>query len=219
VDLEPQLIDLPRLGGPDPPALPQEPGELEVSYVHSRAKGDAEDYNQVVGNDTGLGEDVAGFLDYDVRDAVKVNGPLAAAALEPPARDGAVASVGNAVLRHLSDVPAGHPASASATFTVQYGRRRSLLPHGTERNDQRNEPYYNVDVGLRKDLPIKSTDLTLSIDVFNLLNDRHARHDDPDQRFERHGPANRTSASVRREDRVLGDGDRDRRGARTWRFV
>lgn len=48
--------------------------ELEVSYVHSSALEDAEDYNQIIGNDPGLTEDVYGYLDYDVRDVLKVNG-------------------------------------------------------------------------------------------------------------------------------------------------
>ena len=144
--------------------------EVEASYVYSHAEGNAEDYNQTLGNDPGLTDEEYGYLDYDVRHAVKVN-----ARLQIPRwnmrlsgtasyQSGLPYSIVNQIF--LNDRP-----QRFGTVTIGYGNLRTFYPTGA-RNDQRSEATYNLDLGLRKDLAVGRADLTLSLDVYNALNDQ-----------------------------------------------
>lgn len=144
--------------------------ELEASYVYSHAEGNAEDFNQTLGNDPGLTDEEFGPLDYDVRHALKVN-----ARLQIPRwnmrfsgtasyRSGLPYSVVNQIF--LNDLP-----KQFGTVTIGYGNLRTFYPSGA-RNDQRNEGVYNLDLGTRKDVAVGRWDLTLSLDIFNVLDDQ-----------------------------------------------
>lgn len=144
--------------------------ELDASYVYSRAQGDAEDYNQALGNDPGVTDSEYGFLDYDVRHVVKVN-----ARAQLPRWNmrisGAVtyqSGLPYSITRQVfvPDVP-----QRFGTVSIGYGNLRTLYTTGA-RNDQRNRGAYNVDLGLRKDFALGRLDLTTSLDVFNALDDR-----------------------------------------------
>jgi hypothetical protein len=144
--------------------------EVEASWVHSRAEGNGEDYNQSLGNDPGLSENELGYLSYDMRDVVKVN-----ARAQIPRWNVRVSTA----LSYQSGTPYSvrfgqfQPdlPQRFGNVTIGYGRMRTVYPTGA-RNDQRNLGYYNVDLGFRKDFAVKSAALTLSLDVFNAINDR-----------------------------------------------
>ena len=48
--------------------------QLEGSYTYSRAVGAAEDFQSVLGNDPSIVQNEFGYLDYDQRHVVKLNG-------------------------------------------------------------------------------------------------------------------------------------------------
>jgi hypothetical protein len=48
--------------------------QMQASYTYSRAQGDAEDFQSRLGNDPSTIENEAGYLDFDQRHVVKVNG-------------------------------------------------------------------------------------------------------------------------------------------------
>jgi hypothetical protein len=145
--------------------------ELEASYVFSHGEGSAEDYNQTLGNDPGLTDMEYGDLDYDVRHVVKVNGRL-----EIPRwnmRLSGTASYQSGLPYSIVDqVFMNDRPQRFGTVTIGYGNLRTFYPTGA-RNDQRNDASYNLDLGLRKDVAAgRTTDLTLSLDIYNVLDDQ-----------------------------------------------
>src|SRR4029453_9713861 len=125
---------------------------------------------QTLGNDPGLTDEEFGPLDYDVRHALKVN-----ARLQIPRwnmrfsgtasyRSGLPYSVVNQIF--LNDLP-----KQFGTVTIGYGNLRTFYPSGA-RNDQRNEGVYNLHLGTRKDVAGGRWGLTLSLDIFNVLDDQ-----------------------------------------------
>ena len=149
--------------------------QLNGSYTWSEAIGDAEDFNQVLGNDRSLILEERGFLSYDQRHAVKVN----ATTVLPWA--------GGVRLGVAASWQSGLPYSSSSLeplFDAQipFGnlglpepRSRTLYVDG-QRNDRRNESWWNVDLHVAKELSSKGgLDMRLSADVLNVLNDDSLR--------------------------------------------
>jgi hypothetical protein len=154
--------------------------ELRASYTWSEALGQAEEYNQSLGDDLTNAEDEFGPLSYDVRHQVKVSGRL----LVPwyggirlggflTYRTGTPYSIIEQEV--VPDFPLyldeGFlpknllPSNPRALTTV-----RTFFPTG-QRNDQRNPAVWNIDVNAQKEFMIGDVRATVQFDIFNLLND------------------------------------------------
>ncbi len=144
--------------------------ELQASYVYSVSRGDAEDFNQSLGDDPTTLEDEKGYLSTDQRHVIKVN-----TTMEIPAwnvRLGALVTWASGlpysiVLRDTS-IDANNPYIGMEWGTKP--RFRTTYP-SHQRNDQRNASYWNFDLRAQKDIPIKKTMISVFMDIFNVLND------------------------------------------------
>jgi outer membrane receptor protein involved in Fe transport len=143
--------------------------QMEASYTWSRAIGDAEDYNQIEGDDRTTAQDERGFLSYDRRHAVKVN----ATTITPWGF-----RLGGAV-QWLSGLPYSIidttlatdsiPPNYSHLLTRSQRERRVYPTH--QRNDQRNRSYWNFDVNAAREFNLKGgLNLQLRAEIFNLFN-------------------------------------------------
>jgi len=144
--------------------------ELQASYTWSCAVGDAEDFNLLLGDEQNLREDERGYLDYDQRHAVKVNfTTLMAAGFRAGLSVRWDSGLPYSLLRSLTlgfTSPPDYPFARTNAL-----RPRLRYPTG-QRNDQRNESYWTVDLRLAKDFSIgRRVDMQLSLEAFNLLND------------------------------------------------
>lgn len=142
--------------------------ELTGSYTVSRATGDAEDFDQLLGNESTLVDDERGYLSYDQRHVVRLSattlarwgvrlgGSLGWESGLPYSLQGYRRTV-------LSIPPEyGGIGDASLRQRVRYLTRR--------RNDQRNVSAWNLDVKAVKDVPISSrAHLQLTAEAFNLF--------------------------------------------------
>ena len=145
--------------------------QMEASYTWSRATGDGEDFDLLLGDDRSTLQDEKGYQSYDRRHAVKLN----ATTITPWGF-----RLGGAVLwqsglpyslleRKVSEsVPVpGYPADVSRDFTSV---RTQYITH--QRNDQRNRSYWNVDAKFVKEMNLpKGMNLQMTAEVFNLLNE------------------------------------------------
>ena len=149
---------------------------MNASYVWSKAVGDAEDFNQILGDDRSIIQDERGFLSTDQRHSVKVN----ATTIVPWA--------GGFRFGTTVQWQSGLPYSIlTQDFSVDavppiYGglaspESRTRLRYTThQRNDQRNEGWWNFDIHLAKEMSLRGgVNLQVTADVFNVLNDNTLR--------------------------------------------
>ncbi len=149
--------------------------ELNGSYTWSEVIGDAEDFNQELGDDRTTIEDERGFLSYDQTHVIKVN----ATTITPwGLRLGGAISWQSGypysiVQRRASQD--GVPPAYQGFGVPDQPRPRLLYPTG-QRNDQRNEPYWLVDMRIAKELNLRGgMNLQMSAEIFNLFNQDHLR--------------------------------------------
>jgi hypothetical protein len=150
--------------------------QMNASYTWSEAIGDAEDFNQILGNERTLFEDEYGYLSWDQRHVVKVS----AISITPWGfRLGGV-------VRWESGLPFSVLHSRLTAFSIppDYGmgdpdlRYRYRYPTG-QRNDQRNPDYWTFDMRAVKEFSLpKGVNLQLTAEVFNMLNDNTLRVDE-----------------------------------------
>jgi hypothetical protein len=144
--------------------------EMNASYTYSRAEGNGEDFLQELGDDPALRAEVDGFQSYDQRHVVKVN----ATTITPWGLRLGTAVTWQSGLPYTilaENVSDDILPPSTSHFVPQIGRIRQSYPTG-KRNDQRNIPYWNVDVKITKELRLgRQTNLQLSAEVFNLLAD------------------------------------------------
>lgn len=151
--------------------------QLDFNYTWSEAVGNAEDFTQVLGNESTLFEDEFGYLDYDQRHVAQLN----AVTVTPwGLRLGGK-------LRWESGLPYSEVVSALTLFSLppsfgNLGDRdvdlRFRYP-SRQRNDQRNPSFWTVDVRAAKDFRVGRTRaLQVSAEIFNLLNDGTVTLDD-----------------------------------------
>jgi len=148
--------------------------QMEVSYTWSKAVGDAEDFNQLLGNDRTTVEDERGPLLYDQRHVFKLN---------------SIALVGRGVrlggsIQFESGLPYSVLESGQLPDAVPppylglgqpENRLRLVYPTGA-RNDHRNPPFWTFNARVAKDMSLGSgVDLSLTMEVFNLLDDDRLR--------------------------------------------
>ncbi|HKQ62688.1 MAG TPA: TonB-dependent receptor [Candidatus Polarisedimenticolaceae bacterium] len=143
--------------------------ELDASYTWSKAVGDAEDFNQALGNERTLHDDERGLLEYDQRHVAQLNA--------------SVFTVGNfrigTTVRWESGRPYSLLASKLTIFAVppEYQnlgdravRFRLRYPTG-QRNDQRNTSFWTANLRVAREFALRRASLALSLEVFNLFND------------------------------------------------
>jgi hypothetical protein len=145
--------------------------EMQGSYVYSRAIGNAEDYLSKVGNDPSVTESEFGYLSYDQRHVVKLNG--------------SVFLPSDWQMGFVTQWASGLPYSVISRFfavdNTGYTQFRTLYGTSTAvngnaafvslpRNSERNHAVLNIDASLRKNLVIGRHAAAISLEVQNLLN-------------------------------------------------
>jgi len=145
--------------------------QMNASYTWSEAVVDAEYYRQVLGDDRTIVNDEFGYLSYDRRHSLKVN----ATTIVPWAggfRFGAAiqwqSGLPYSVLERRFIIDTIPPDYLTGSPTA-----RSRMRYITgQRNDRRNESYWNFDVHMAKELNLSGgVNMQLTADIFNLFND------------------------------------------------
>ncbi len=153
--------------------------EMNASYTYSEARGDGEDFFQVLGNDPGLRGDVYGDQSYDQRHVVKLN----ATAITPwGVRLGTAMTWQSGLPYSLLQETASKDSfptlaypSSGVGFGVQTRPRQRYVDQDGQnvaRNSARNDSYWNIDLKATKELTLGGkANLQISAEVFNLLDD------------------------------------------------
>ncbi len=147
--------------------------QMEASYTWSKAEGQAEDFDQLLGNDPTTAKDEEGFLAYDQRHAVKVN----ATTVTPWG-----VRLGGRILWEsglpYSVLVTGKEPNAVKPPPLALGlaeQRDRLIYPSKRRNDQRNEAFWTFDAQVSRDWTLRRATFSLTAEVFNLLNDHSLR--------------------------------------------
>jgi hypothetical protein len=148
--------------------------EMHASYTFSEARGTAEAFDPMLGDERTLLESRAGYQSYDQRHVFKLH-----AAVITPWHIRLGSSVAwesglpYSVLEHRVVHDAISPALAGLTHGVSVPR---LTYVSSTRNLERNDPFLNVDVRLIREFPVGSgVTIRWRVDVLNALNDRSYR--------------------------------------------
>lgn len=150
--------------------------QLAASYTWSEAIGDAEDFDQILGNERNLLDQEHGFLSYDQTHVVKVN---AMKVTRWGVRVGGVlrweSGLPFSVLQSRATIWARSPLLDAGDKSRKF---RFRYPSGV-RNDQRNPAYWNLDLRLAKEFRLdRRANMQLTVEVFNLLDDKTLRIED-----------------------------------------
>lgn len=144
--------------------------QMQASYTWSKARGDGEDFQQLLGDDRSLLTDETGFQSYDQRHVVKFN----ATTITPWGfrLGGAISWESGLPYSLLSqEISFDQAPPVIGNLGGNSGRQRRQYLTGV-RNDQRNESYWNVDAKFTKEMNLgRGLNMQLSAEVFNLLND------------------------------------------------
>ncbi len=145
--------------------------EMQASYTYSRAQGDAEDFQSRLGNDPSTVENEAGYLDYDQRHVVKLNG--------------LTFLPGGWQLGFATTWSSGLPYSALSRFfafdnagyqqfRTQFGtaavENGELVFNEEQRNSRRNHSILDLNVRASKSFVIGRSAAGLFVEAYNLLN-------------------------------------------------
>ncbi|HXV77379.1 MAG TPA: TonB-dependent receptor [Candidatus Polarisedimenticolaceae bacterium] len=145
--------------------------EMTGSYTLSEAFGDGEDFQQNLGDDRSTIEDEQGYQAYDRRHAVKV----AATSITPWGfRLGANLTWQSGLPYSLLTRQVSFDAAAPPHGTLApVGVRRQRTTYDTgQRNDQRNDSFWNLDLKLTKEMNVgRKLNMQLSAEIFNALAD------------------------------------------------
>lgn len=149
--------------------------EMSMSYAWSKAIGQAEDYNQGLGDDPTTLDDERGPLSTDQRHVVKVNGRVFIPRWGGFRIGGTVnyeSGLPYSLLRsaNVVDFPSVLGANQTGYHFVQYVSPRTVYPSG-QRNDRRNKSYWDLNLNFQKEFQLGEVKATLQADVYNLLND------------------------------------------------
>jgi hypothetical protein len=157
---------------------------MNASYVWSEAKGDAESFDSLIGDDVGTTEDEFGFLDYDQTHVVKLSGVV----FLPKNQN-----VG-AIVQWSSGLPYSVIREENSFDSFGSSFLRTIYPTG-QRNDQRNEGVWVVDLNYQKNMTFGRVSSSIGVEVQNLLNaddlrvDTYSQYDfialDSERRFGR----------------------------------
>jgi hypothetical protein len=146
--------------------------QLQASYTWSRAVGDAEEFNSYLGDDPANREAERGYLAYDRRHVVKIN----ATTITPWGfRFGASANWMSGLPYSIMQVGPSLDSVPDLYPSIVAGAMRNRTRYLTgRRNDQRNRPSLTLNAKLDKEFNLsRGQNLQLSLEVFNLLDDRN----------------------------------------------
>jgi len=144
--------------------------ELNGSYTWSEAVGNAEDFNQLLGNSIDLADTEYGYLSYDQRHVFRLN----AVTIAPKG-----IRLGGTI-RWESGLPFSFVRTSAIPFvlpeaygTIGVGGSQFNYSYPTEaRNDQRNESHWNFDARIAGNIKVsRKVEMELTAEMFNLLND------------------------------------------------
>jgi outer membrane receptor protein involved in Fe transport len=145
--------------------------QLTASYTWSQAFGDGEDFQQNLGDDRSTIEDEQGFQAYDQTHFVKVT----ATTVTPwGLRIGGSLSWQSGLPFSVLTRRVAFDAKAPPLGTLAPAEtRRTRTTYDTgQRNDQRNEAFWNLDLKLTKEFNIgRKLNMQVSAEVFNAFND------------------------------------------------
>ena len=148
--------------------------DLNASYTWSRAVGDAEDFQLILGDDRTTLDDERGSLSYDQRHVVKLN----ATTVTPWGfRLGGTVTWESGLpysmlVRQLS--ADSQPPQYLGFGAPEPRVRLHYVTH--QRNDQRNEPFWTFNVKVQKEMSLrKGRNLSVTAEIFNLLNNDSLR--------------------------------------------
>jgi hypothetical protein len=143
--------------------------ELHGSYTYSRAQGQAEEFQSRAGNDPSVIESEYGYLDFDQRHVVKLNGSVYLPA--------------DWQMAFVSTWASGLPYSVVSRFfaadNVAYSQFRTRYGYTDPatfrfvplpRNSERNDAVFDLNLRARKNFVIGKSAAALSLEVFNVLN-------------------------------------------------
>ncbi len=134
--------------------------QAQMSYTYSRAYGQAETFQSGLGNDPSTSDDEEGYLDYDQRHRV-----VAIATANLP-RD---VEIGTTIVWE-SGTPYSIVGETDDQDNIGNVTTRTFYPTA-QRNDQRNDGFWGVDVKIVKRFIVGKASASASIAVNNLLND------------------------------------------------
>ena len=143
--------------------------QMEASYTYSTARGDAESFLSVLGNDPAMAEYEESYLDYDQRHVIKFN---AVAFLPGDWR------LGGTIL-WSSGLPYSYVNHVNDTDDAGYREMRMLFGHlGTDgygftperRNIHRNPASYLINTRIMKSFVLGKSAASAFLEVYNLLN-------------------------------------------------
>ncbi|MEE9229797.1 MAG: TonB-dependent receptor [Acidobacteriota bacterium] len=133
--------------------------QFDASYTYSEAVGDAEAFESFLGGDTSQVEHEFGFLSFDQRHVVKFN---AIAHFPKQIQFGTRISWASGLPFSLTRSGFTYDNQANPTF-------RTIFPTG-QRNDQRNNGAWLIDVSLGKQFTMGNLSAGMDLTVTNLLN-------------------------------------------------
>ena len=143
--------------------------ELQGSYSYSRAQGQAEEFQSRAGNDPSVIESEYGYLDFDQRHVVKLNGSFYLPA------DWQMA----VVTSWSSGLPYSIVSRFFAVDNVAYSQFRTRYGYTDPatfrfvplpRNSERNDSVFDLNLRAKKNFVIGKSAAALSLEVFNVLN-------------------------------------------------
>ncbi len=143
--------------------------EMNGSYTWSRAIGDAEAFDQLLGDDPSALQEERSYLSYDQRHVVKLTGGMDLRSdwrLGGTLRfeSGLPYSEVETVESFVGHIPAYELAPPSSQLRYRYVNGK--------RNDQRNPGFWNLDFRLAREFRLRGgATAGISMEVFNALND------------------------------------------------
>jgi hypothetical protein len=142
--------------------------EMMASYTWSKAVGNAEDFNQYLGNERNLLEDEYGYLSHDQRHSVK----FSVVSLTPWGfRFGGTARWESGLpFSELSSKLTAHSIPLDYSLGDPSVSFRLRYPTG-QRNDQRDPARWTFNLMATKEFNLPHVNAQVSAEVFNLLND------------------------------------------------
>jgi hypothetical protein len=142
--------------------------QANVSYTWSRAIGDAEQYDQLLGDDPSAVQDERSYLSYDQRHVFK-----AAATV-----DASVDWKLGGTLRYESGLPYStvEPVTSWIGFAPHYQLDQPMSQDryryvSGKRNDQRNPGFWNLDLRVAREFNLGGITAGITAEVFNVFND------------------------------------------------
>lgn len=145
--------------------------QMDASYTWSRARGNAEDFNQLLGNDRTTAEDEQGLLAYDQTHVIKIN---TTTYLPSGWRLGGTAQWESGLPYSSLATISAEDAVPPGYFLVPTARDRVGYPTH-QRNDARNPAFWTFNARVQREWSVHALTLGVSADVFNLLDDGTVR--------------------------------------------